>query len=40
MKKFFKYLILNIFLRTFEKETDNVEPEVDKFFADLIIKYI
>ena len=40
MKRFIKYLILNIFLRTFEKELDDVEPEVDKFFANLIRKYI
>jgi len=40
MKRFFKDLILNIFLRTFGKELDNVEPEVDKFFADLLRKYI
>ena len=39
-KSLVKKIILLMFLHFFDKELDNVEPEVDLFFAGLTKPYI
>ena len=38
--KMIKLFILYCFVRLFEKELENTEPEVDRFIAKLIKPYI
>jgi len=40
MAKNFKRILLYLFCKVFEKELEDVEPEVDKFFANLLRPYI
>ena len=38
--KLIKYIVLLLFLKVFEKDIDNVEPEVDKFISNLLKPFI
>ena len=40
MRKFIKRMVLTLFIKVFEKELDNLEPEVEKFLADLLRPYV